>query len=572
MDKKVFWRAVCCILGCFMLYIFFSFPSWHEPVMGDEATVGIWIKEFNNKAVYDYFIREGDKLFGMWHPPAYPYLASFVGKFTAINESTIRTIGVVSFLISVILIYAIAYSFFRKYGEKEPMAILSCLIYTLNPLAVKGSLLIDIDVIMNVAVLAFILALVRCRYRENSRKELFVCIALFTATLCIKLSTPVILMMAILTYQLMRRDWGRLLFTLKIAAAGVFSAFIIGSIYYRANNMDFFSILTVPLSVGNYIPLIKSPGKEGWLVLARNIWSPFMWCSPAFIILGIIGIWKSLKTHVEDNFFMSPVLFAFYGLLIFVIYMFVGGVTHSFPKYHYAITPVFSVLAAGVIIRNIKSDKSFIIKTAILVSAFVLYDIYFVKDPIYLVSYTLKEAVISGNGGSVLAVAMEWTARIALLLLTIPIALLFYMKRKIRGAFVSALFASMLAFNISMLLIQRAAPYNTVYCYGASGVKETSGFVMSNTSPDDIILAPSEILFLSDRNLRSYGMGNAIRSKDAFLNMLYEGRVNCIVYGITGNTAEQYKRIFCTEEIKSFLGKKYSRHDIGSYTVWLKIK
>ena len=572
MDKKVFWRAVCCILGCFMLYIFFSFPSWREPVMGDEVNIAIWIKGFNNRAVFDYFIRDGDRLFGMWHPPTYAYLASLIGNFTVINESAIRMIGVVSYLISVILIYAITCGLFRKNSEKELIAILSCLIYTLNPLAIKGSLLIDIDVILNAAVLALILSLVRCRYRENSRKDLFICIVLFTATLCIKLSTPAILMMSILAYQLMRREWGKLMYTLKIAIAGIFSATIIWLVYCRAHSIDFFSIFAVPMAVGSYISLINSQGKEGWLILARNIWSPFMWCSPAFIILGVIGFWRNFRTQTEDDSLVPPAQFAFYGLLVFVIYMFVGGVSHSFPKYHYAMVPIFSVLASIAVIKNIKPDKKFLLNTAILITILILYDIYLVKDPIYLISYALKESVISGNGGSIFAVAIKWAASTFFLLLTIPIAFLFYRKKKARGAFISALLAAMLASNISLLFIQRGAVYNTVYCYGASGVRETVDLVTSNTAPGDIIFAPPEIILLSERNMYSYGTAKNVRSKDMFLDMLKQGGLNCIVYGISGNTVDQYRRIFYAEDIRVLLNKKYLPHEIGSYMVWLKIR
>ncbi|MCX5680657.1 MAG: glycosyltransferase family 39 protein [Candidatus Omnitrophica bacterium] len=572
MDKKVFWRAIGCILGCFVLYVFFSFPSWREPIMGDEVTVANWIKSFGDSTIKNYFIRDGDRLFGMWHPPTYAYLVSLIGKFTVINEASIRMIGVTSFLISLVLIYAIASGLSRKDDKRELIAILSCLIYTLNPLAVKGSILIDLDVILHVAVLALILALVRYRYRENSHKGLLVCIALFTVTLCIKLSTPVILIMSIFVYQFLRREWGKLIYTLKIAAAGIFSALIIWLIYCRAHNIDFFSIFAVPLSVGSYIPLIKSPGKEGWLVLARNIWSPFMWCSPAFIILGVIGFWRNLRTQTENDSLMTPAQFAFYGLLIFTVYMFVGGVSHSFPKYHYAIVPIFSVLAASVVIKNIKPDRQLFLNTAVLISILILYDIYLVKDPIYLISYALKESVISASRGSVFAVAIEWIARMALLLLTIPIAFLFYMNRKTRGALILALFVSMLASNIALLFIQRGAVYNTVYCYGGRGMRGAADIVMSNTAPGDIILAPPEIVLLSGKNIFSYMTAKNLRSKDMFLDMLKQDDVNCVVYGISGNTSEQYKHIFYAKDVKAILNEKYLRHEAGSYTVWVKRK
>jgi hypothetical protein len=54
--------------------------------------------------------------------------------------------------------------------------------------------------------------------------------------------------------------------------------------------------------------------------------------------------------------------------------------------------------------------------------------------------------------------------------------------------------------------------------------------------------------------------------------MLKEGGVNCIVYGISGNTVDQYKRIFSAKDVRAFLSKEYSGRVIGSYTVWIKNK
>ena len=118
--------------------------------MGDDVTIFNWIRSLDSAAIKDSFAREGRIFIWAWHPPTYPYLAALLGKFVTINESTIRMIGIVSYLISVILIYAITYGLFRKDRGRESMAILACFLYVLNPLAVRGSLLIDLDAILDV--------------------------------------------------------------------------------------------------------------------------------------------------------------------------------------------------------------------------------------------------------------------------------------------------------------------------------------------------------------------------------------------------------------------------------------
>lgn len=340
MDKRFWLRAVSCITGCWILYLFFSFPSWREPVMGDEVNAFLWAKALKDRSIVEYFINNADPFFANWHPPTYIYLIGVLGNFTSFNEMAIRSIGIISFLISLALIYMITCELFKKDERKSSAAYLACIIYALNPLAVRGSLLIDPDVILNVAVLAFILALVLYRYDEHSPKKFFLCALLFAATLSIKYSTPLVLIASMFTYQLLSREWKQLLCTVKIVIAGLFLAVIIRFIYCRVNNVDFFGIYRYIAQAPGYIPLVRYGGKEAWLVLARNICTPIIWCSPPFVIMAFIGLWKILKARADDNSLMPAPQFAFYALVVSVTYALVGGVTHSFPKYHYACVPI----------------------------------------------------------------------------------------------------------------------------------------------------------------------------------------------------------------------------------------
>jgi len=541
--------------------------------MGDEVYAVLWAKALNDKSIVEYFINNGNAFFANWHPPTYVYLIGVLGNFTSFNEMAMRSIGIISFLISLALIYAITLELFRKDERKSSAAYLACIIYALNPLAVRGSLLIDIEVILNPAVLAFMLALIFYRHDEYSPKKFFLCAALFAVTLSIKYSTPLILMASMFTYQLLRREWKKMLYTAGIVAAGLFLAMIVRFVYCRMNNLDFFGIYRYIAQAPGYIPLVRYGGKEAWLVLARNICTPIIWCSPPFMIMAFIGLWKILKARADDNSLMPAPQFAFYGLVVSVVYIFFGGVTHSFPKYHYASVPVLAILAASIFIKNVRIDRRLLAQMAILFFILLLYNICFVKDLLYPINYALKEAMISGNSSIVSAIIRKEAVRILLLLLTIPAVFLFYARKNVREAFFIALLVTLFASNVSLLSIQGAADYNTVYCYGAKGVREAADFVLSNTSLRDTIFAPQEILLLSKRDLPSYAMTERNRdNKEDFLNILKLGDIKCVIYGISGNMVEQYKRIFQDSGVRAFLNKTYSCHEIGSYTVWLKRK
>jgi hypothetical protein len=178
--------------------------------------------------------------------------------------------------------------------------------------------------------------------------------------------------------------------------------------------------------------------------------------------------------------------------------------------------------------------------------------------------------MIAGNNSAVLAIIKKEAISIVLLLLTIPIAFLFYVRRSVKEAFFIALLITLFASNVSLLSIQGAADYNTVYCYGAKGVREAADLVLSNTSFRDPIFAPQEILLLSRRGLTSYTI--PMNNKEKFLDRLKLGDIKCVIYGISGNTVEQYKHIFNAQDVQDCLSKKYLRHEAGSYTVWIRKK
>jgi hypothetical protein len=198
-----------------------------------------------------------------------------------------------------------------------------------------------------------------------------------------------------------------------------------------------------------------------------------------------------------------------------------------------------------------------------------LYNIFMVGDPLYGINYRLKEAWILQNSIISRAVLFQEAARFLLVISALPLAYL-VLSARLKRPWLAALLLAMISSNMALSFIQANAGYNTVYCYGAQGVRETAAFVRANTDISKPIIAPAEIKWLANENLLSYSLNKYLKSGDTLIRAMQERKINCLVYGVSGNSLEQYRNVFDQPAVRKFLEEGFTASRIGSYTVWLK--
>jgi len=570
MFKKIYWPAVLGIFGCFLLYLLFSFSSWKEPIMGDEVNVLVAAKALFDRTITDFFIAHGDASFGLWHPPAYVTVVGWLGRLLGSYETAGRLFSVSCFLISLMLIYAIACALFRGSKNYRQIGLLSSFLFAINPLAIRGSLLLDIDgALLNLATLLFIWALMRLGNRKPKPVYFSVLIFLFSCLMWVKLSSPVLLIISMLIYQLWKKDFLKVRQILFVSIGAALLFYCTWIFYCYIHGRDAGLLFKVPKEVINQFFIRNSKGQQ-WGFLARNIWTLTVWTSVPFMLLSIISLFKVFKQKdASRESLFSLKQFAFYGAVVLLTYMFVGGLTHSFPKYHYAMVPVFSVLIASLVSQQLPLSKKEMVYLGLCFAFLIFFNTAIVSDPLYRINYILKEDIILTSGMHSRQILLEELIRFLLMLGTIPLACLFLLQR-VKKPLLAALLVALLAANLSLSLVQVRAGYNTVYCYGAEGVREAARFLRQHTDPAKPIIAPPEIKWLANENLLSYPMNVYLKDSDGFVNAMKRNQIQCLVYGITGNTVAQYKVIFNNGSVKKFLEENYKVFQIGSYTVWLR--
>lgn len=560
-------KAALGILGCFLLYLLASFSSWHEPVMGDEVILLMGSKAVIDPAIGRFFIGQGDAAFGAWHPPAYVLIMAGLGRMFGFNAFTPRLLSIICFLGALIMVFLIAKRLSGSGEQGLRCGLWACLVYALTPLAVRGSLLVDMDgTILNLTVLVFIYALCRPRRQSLEGAGMWMSAVLLALVFCVKLSAPLLLAAAMIGYGICRKDtvtvW-RLLRVWTVAAVLFAGLWLAWAFFQQRDPLD---VLRVPLSVLQAFAG-RSRSAEGLSLYARNLWALVTWTTVSFMLLAGMAVRHVFTSADDANRLFSRRQLAVYALLVALAYLLVGGVTHSFPKYHIAaIAPLAALIGLflGETLVLQRRDMRFL---AVCAFACFLYHVYVIADPFYGVNYLLKQDMILAAGKSSRIIFRE-ALRFAAMLLA-PV--LVFAVVRLRGlGWKHALVVTLLSAQLGLSFVQSRAAYHTVYCYGAEGVEKTARFIRERTDSTRPIIAPQEIRWLASDTLASYGLFRDVRTAEDLLRLIEEKDIACVCYGITGNSLAQYRTFFQHPLVSGYLGRRFSRRDIGSYTVWLR--
>jgi hypothetical protein len=286
------------------------------------------------------------------------------------------------------------------------------------------------------------------------------------------------------------------------------------------------------------------------------------WASPFLFLLCLAGIKKQAVKTAN--------LLAYYCLMVFFVYMLIGGSAFTFPRFQVPFLPALSIIAAAAFYDfNFKLDKKIIVSLILITAALIVYDLILVKDPILLFNFTLKESMVSNNP-PLQATYMALLVQYGLWILPVFVV---YFSFPYLGVIANrielALLVLLLSSCLSIDFIQAFSKYSTNYCYGATGLNEAAGFLKGKVKVDDTLVTYPDIKFGAGNNSPFLG-GEIFSSAEKMINYIDKTNSAAIIYGITSNTIEQLKNIFGSKLVQDYLIGGYDRFDFGSYTVWIR--
>jgi hypothetical protein len=571
--RKLILFLFCCTI---ILYAIISFFSINKPILAEE--------EFFLLAA-ENIIKDGLplSLFGpaTLHPPLYFYLLAGFLKVLGPHIYSARLIGVFSFMVSTFLIFKITQFLAKEQGNKyhNEIAIFSSFLYTCLPVVVRGSYLLDIDnTILVPLFLLFIFVFLRfTNYPNLDRTKLLFSGLLLFLLLWAKITTTLALIFCIVIYLAFKKQIKN---GLIIAFLGIFIFLFFWFIYCYFLRLD---------SATPFVHLIKQFRVQSvniagsGLGLIRGLMERMVriaaWFSLPLLLLMVIVFFEVVKEFCITKIISGKLFLIFCGALIFLVYLFSGGIYYGFPRYQFPVISFFMIIIALSCFADIQQLqfsklRAIIFWTIAFIS--VLFFIFLVGDPIYTVNYKLKEALVysAANLKSIFLRIVIQIFLIPLLFFTLFYYLLNFNKRQLLfySKMKLSLIIQLFIFAVALNIIQLKAPYEVGYCYGEEGTEKLIAFLKNSDSlKDKQILAPNDILYSLKLQENQYRLDAFWNSQSRLLKELKKDAVGCLVYSVPHNTIYQFKEIFHNEEITHLLNAHYRQLKIGTYTVWLRL-
>lgn len=546
----------------FIIYLFFAAPLIGRPLVTDEVAMAQAAK------VKWSFADLGPGN----HPPLYIDILRSFSQFFGLQDNRLRLAGILCFLLNLFLIYHLALELFKD----RYVGFLASLIFALHPMAIQGSMILDIDnTILTVISTATFYYCLKSFPTRHLKEGIFLSL-LFFLGLWAKLSTPFLLMGSLCLFFFLRKD--------KIAASQIFTAALgavfIFILFWKIDslvfNFPFSSVFRRLTSVGfRGVSGVSVPGSQELLLRILRV---SLWLGTPMMFFWLVIVIRRIKAIILDREGLNYAdLLIIYSVGIFAGYTLMGGLSFGFAKYQYPLLPVLSVLLASAIKdADLRKEKKYFIVYLAVSLSLVLINILNLPEPLYQINYLFRK------------IAIFWPQKIkafsSLFILKLSLGLISLIlgaeitRRVIRGkSFLRCFYFVSLAFiiltNFFTDIYLRGAPYFTTYCYGrdVAQFRDISGLCrrIIQKYGQAKIIAPDDVLYDSGSDV-FIGYDELWNNRDRFIKTVEKENVPAVIYGFTYNAIFSYRHIFFDPLVSAMLKDNFTQIHRGEYTVWIR--
>lgn len=495
---------------------------------------------------------------GLWkeiiipHPPLYIFLGGFVVSLFGDGFLALRLIGAISFLLTLALIPAVCRKLFPENWLRA--TVIAHLIWIFHPLALQGSLLLDIDnTIFTPALLLFIIA------ASTPRKSIvFIAISLALLLMCKLLPTSLFIVAGVLAVSFFqRKEWDKL-------ALG----FALGFALFLGGLITFAQVTGFPLGV--LIATFERTGNiaQGTsklvsrLVMGGGITA--VWIGIPFLALYVVAVARRLADWWRSKKVISSDVLILTAIVGFALVTVGNELPMGFPRYHYPLFLLMVLTASGYLATlKITRDAALVLCALVVIGA--TYFLLVQPDPLlpqYQLTFetnNMMERLKFGLNSQVKSFVIPF----ALMLL----AAIFVRKWR---PFILACLAFCVASWLITDIAQARADYATIYEYGRAGGAATSDWVKANTLTNALIVAPREVEWLTKRKTM-FIVTQVGPDATAAGWLAYFAAEKPSAYVMTTKELQRYTQITQNPQVIAYLRACYRQDPpIGSYYMWLR--
>jgi len=448
---------------------------------------------YTDEVVFYYdFIRIA---LGQWssteipHPPLYTILGSLSIQLFGYNLSAMRLVGAAGYLLTLWLIPLVCHCLTDDPAQAKRAGLIAVAAWAIHPLALQGSLLLDIDnTIFPPVLLLFTLALSTTESSPAWQRMIYVG-GTFAVMLWVKL-LPSTLLLA-----------GIVLITYVIRGQHVLStlgALALGALVFTVSFLAFSLASKFPLEhIWGTFLRTQNIAQRPERLLARLVMGggiTAIWVGiPLLVAFGVVStkqlvyILRGRQPKVLDTL----ILYVIAGFGIFTIG---NELPMGFPRYHYPLVLIIVITACIMLIKFGLFERLSVFSTILSTLCCIIYFAIFVQDPLlphYALTFETND----------LMTRLTFGLHNQIFSLIVPLGISFLVCRIIvkRWITISPLIAFCVGIWLVTSITQTQAAYSTIYEYGRIGGREMSELIQQRTQPTDKIIAPKEILWAAQR-------------------------------------------------------------------------
>lgn len=561
-----------------ILFLSFPFFSYSKPVVDMEvvyenaahAINTIGLVNLTNQYYWDQVTYA--------HPPVYILSLSLFCKMFGLNLVSMRLLGFAAVLLMALLVYFLSQEIFKEKKDRLWLGLLCSLLYLSIPLIIQGSVLLDIDnTLLPISMIIFVMAYIHfCR--QMNAKKIILLGCLFALALWSKITTSLVLIIAIGVFHLLERNFRQALkrpLVIFLIGASIFLATF--SLYCCLVNWKCFRVVPMVFSVA----WIKQPAGTFYFkifTMLKTILRLSLWMSPYLILLWLISLKESFE-RIYKGLSMNPLNFlSIYSCLILLGYLYFGG-SHVFPRYHIPMIFAICILVTNSIqeiFKGLRTKESIFYIAAILFMTG--YYVFVVKDMLYFTNYELKVALtldIPPNKELLFTIVKQ------VVFYVLPLPAVFLLVKSMRKewaasrAILSALFILTVSSNVGLNILQAKSDYACTEHYGTNGQREVVSFLKNHID----LNKGDEIITHCDIN---YYLGKRDFPIDPFIELelkydplkllmaLKDKKIKALVCNVPQFTLRQIKEVIRDKNVQKLLEKEFIEFRFQSYRVWLK--
>lgn len=510
------------------------------------------------------------------HPPGYLHALGVFAALFHLPDVWLRLIGVLALLITAIATHRLAQRLESGAGAWAVGLLLT------NPLVLRGAFVLDID---NTLMMAWVAASVCWLAHASwplSRRAVVGLGFWWALGLWIKLTTPWLWPLALAAGFAVRGQWGRGIKSAGLMAAVGLAAFLSAwTLYSWATHVSWNAILS-----GRIIDMILRGASDRGLALLPELGERAarigLWLGPLTIILWIAAsaYWLRHRKQLQPPQAWAAALAMGWGVLLG--YWVIGGVIWSLARYHSPLVPLMAAIIAAVIHRRLHGVCLSAGSVLLPVCVVALWCAGLLGDPLYLVNYTLRHAMLFEPEKIRMLLLDLALGQASVLMLVVALALIFRRRHPAAlsgaGAILLALVLGCMGSGIGLAIRQRAAPYSTSYCYGRPWQTfhaiRSQVLAFHKANPDAKVMAPfdafqGQIPF--DDFLKVFvNEWFAVESQEKFLNALKDPKLGLCILDFDFSSSHAVKTRWASEKAKILLSMSFIPVKLGTAQGWLR--